>query len=191
MSFEMLELWLVRHGESEGNLRGDGSDTPLSPRGQQQAARLRARLEDYPFDLVCSSDLIRCRETAALALPGREVQLDPRLREREEEAPHAAIELSALSPEALAALLQPAHEAPQVESAAEFRARVERWFSSLPREGRVIAFTHQLLIRELLARRVWAGIARLPVEIGNASLTRLQFDHEGPRILGINDLGHL
>ncbi len=84
------ELWLIRHGESMGNLEGryqGHADLPLSPQGHQQAARLAQRLArvatQAPFAALYSSDLQRAQQTArpvsqALGLP---IQVEPGLRE--------------------------------------------------------------------------------------------------------------
>ncbi len=66
----MSEIWLVRHGESDANVEGvwqGQSDAALSPRGEEQAQRLGARLDGQAFDLVLASDLERTTRTAALA----------------------------------------------------------------------------------------------------------------------------
>ncbi|WP_346660489.1 histidine phosphatase family protein [Nannocystis sp. ILAH1] len=73
----MLDLWLVRHAESLGNLDGSEADTCLSPRGQLQAAALAPVLAGESFDSVLSSPLQRALETAALALPGRACSTRP------------------------------------------------------------------------------------------------------------------
>jgi broad specificity phosphatase PhoE len=98
------ELVLVRHGESVGNVadadarrRGAGQleldtrdpDTPLSPRGEQQADVLaRAVLgweQDERPDVVLSSPYVRAARTADVvtAQLGMDVTLDERLRERD------------------------------------------------------------------------------------------------------------
>ena len=72
----------MRHGEtvfgSQDRYAGH-SDTPLTPRGRRQIAALRRRLPAP--DVVYCSDLPRCRETAALLVPGREIVVTRRLRE--------------------------------------------------------------------------------------------------------------
>ena len=62
-------LYLVRHGESAGNVnlglrRSD--DPPLTERGRAQAARAAAALAELRLEDVCSSPLRRARETAAV-----------------------------------------------------------------------------------------------------------------------------
>ena len=82
-----MRLYIVRHGESTGNLAGtlQGSrvDEPLSPRGLQQAEALAARLAGEQLDAVFSSPMVRARQTAGiLAAPhGLEVALDSDLVE--------------------------------------------------------------------------------------------------------------
>lgn len=84
----MRELVLVRHGESEWNaerrVQGQGG-TGLSARGVAQAEHAaRAVADAWPDARVVSSDLQRCRETAAplLELLGADEVTDPGLRER-------------------------------------------------------------------------------------------------------------
>ena len=82
----MTTLLLVRHGETDWNREGrwqGGSDTSLNELGREQAQALAAEL-DGDIDVIYSSDLARARETAEIiaAKVGRDVRLDPRLRER-------------------------------------------------------------------------------------------------------------
>ncbi len=78
-------VYIIRHGQSEGNRqqRNCGwSATPLSELGHRQAVERAGRImKDVPLDRVYCSDLQRTRETAADALPGRELVLSPKIRE--------------------------------------------------------------------------------------------------------------
>lgn len=81
---QSVRLILVRHGESVlGRARryAGRRDTPLTARGRRQIRGLRPRFERLRPDLVFSSDLHRCRESAALLAPGRKVETTDRLRE--------------------------------------------------------------------------------------------------------------
>jgi broad specificity phosphatase PhoE len=97
-------LWVVRHGESSGNVARDRAeaeeleridiaerdmDVPLSALGERQAAALGtwlAEQDDRPT-VVWSSPYVRAQETARIALEAAGLDLplrvDERLRERE------------------------------------------------------------------------------------------------------------
>jgi probable phosphoglycerate mutase len=65
----MGELWLVRHGQTPWSVTGQHTgrtDVPLTPDGEEQARRLRPRL-DRPWSLVLTSPLVRAARTAELA----------------------------------------------------------------------------------------------------------------------------
>lgn len=99
-------LWIVRHGESAGNVARDAAeaaglpaidiaerdqDVPLSPLGEKQALALGSYLaalaKPQQPTAVFSSPYVRAHETARLALDAAsidaEIVLDERLRERE------------------------------------------------------------------------------------------------------------
>jgi alpha-ribazole phosphatase len=72
---------LARHGESERSVEGLTNGDPrvpcaLTATGREEARRLGIELADDPIDLCVTSEFERVRETADLALPGRDV---PRL----------------------------------------------------------------------------------------------------------------
>ena len=73
---------LVRHGESEFSVRSACNGDPrvegggLTERGREQARALGLLLADDEFDLCAVTEFARTRETADLALAGRDV---PRL----------------------------------------------------------------------------------------------------------------
>jgi broad specificity phosphatase PhoE len=102
-------LWLVRHGQSTGNLAREAAyrdelheialpardaDIPLSPHGEAQAAAFGHWLGGRPAEqrptFVLTSPFLRARETARLALDAAggglrdlPVDVDERLRDRE------------------------------------------------------------------------------------------------------------
>src|SRR5688572_6008078 len=100
-------LWIVRHGQSAGNVARDAAelaghplieidhrdaDTPLSALGEQQARALGAWFAAMPPDaqpsvLLCSP-FVRARQTcdavaAATGFDAQDVAVDERLREKE------------------------------------------------------------------------------------------------------------
>lgn len=67
----MSTLVLLRHGESQWNLENRFTgwvDVPLTPKGEQEAARAGERLKAYHFDLAFTSALKRAQETLRIAL---------------------------------------------------------------------------------------------------------------------------
>lgn len=79
-----MEIWLVRHGETEWSAAGrhtGRTDIPLTPRGQELAARIATAVKGREFSLVLSSPLQRAIETARLAGFDGIAGVDPNLRE--------------------------------------------------------------------------------------------------------------
>ena len=181
----MLDLWLIRHAESLGNLDGTHADTALSPAGERQARGLTQALEGFTFDGVWSSPLLRARQTAALALPGRALIVDDRLAELEEaHGPHFVDVSNVLEMQAL--LARPA--GPRGESGKAFMIRVDAWRRALPPEGRVIVFTHFGVVRELLAG--FFGFRRAPQEMAYTGIFRAAVGSGAPEVLAWNEAGH-
>jgi valyl-tRNA synthetase len=79
-----VEVTYIRHRQSEHNakdLAAGWIDCHLSEKGKEQTKELKDYLSDKSFDVIFCSDLIRTKETAALAFPGKEIIYDKRLRE--------------------------------------------------------------------------------------------------------------
>ncbi|MEY4747433.1 MAG: hypothetical protein RLZZ416_482 [Candidatus Parcubacteria bacterium] len=62
----MKTVYLVRHGETEGNVGKifQGSDTPLNERGLEQARIVAERCAKLPIQAIISSPMARARQTA-------------------------------------------------------------------------------------------------------------------------------
>ncbi|WP_078551561.1 histidine phosphatase family protein [Bacillus alkalicellulosilyticus] len=81
-----MRLYLVRHGESLGNVQGiiqGQADFPLSPLGQIQVQQLGKHFQSIPFDYIYSSDLTRAQETAQAIASNREKTIHPWEKVRE------------------------------------------------------------------------------------------------------------
>ncbi|CAI0967141.1 2,3-diphosphoglycerate-dependent phosphoglycerate mutase GpmB [Serratia quinivorans] len=82
----MLQVYLVRHGETQWNaarrIQGQ-SDSPLTANGEHQARLVAQRVSKLGITHVITSDLGRTRRTAQIIAEacGCEVINDPRLRE--------------------------------------------------------------------------------------------------------------
>ena len=69
-----MQIYLIRHGETDWNRRGlyqGTTDVPLNDLGQQQARDLAGTLAGIRFDAAYTSPLRRARETADAVLAGR------------------------------------------------------------------------------------------------------------------------
>lgn len=63
----MTEIYIVRHGETDANIRFESlghRDVPLNERGREQVRFLSERLRDIEFDAVYVSPLSRALDTA-------------------------------------------------------------------------------------------------------------------------------
>jgi hypothetical protein len=73
----MDDVVLARHGESETAAVGIlGGDAPLTHAGRRQACALGETIRGYAAEICLTSGARRARETATLALAGREVPLE-------------------------------------------------------------------------------------------------------------------
>lgn len=163
----MDELVLVRHGESVGNVARErayqaqtelidiperDADVALSDLGRRQAAALAGALEVGGDDTVWSSNYLRARQTAELALhpaPGT-LRVDERLRDRElgilDKLTWWGIEArypdEARRRRELGKFF---HRPPGGESWADVALRLRSWLHDLE-PGRHLAFTHDAVI---------------------------------------------
>jgi broad specificity phosphatase PhoE len=79
-----LQLWLVRHGETEWSASGQHTgrtDLPLTLGGKLHARQIAGFLGGRAFTLVLTSPLQRARETCRLAGYGESAIIDTNLRE--------------------------------------------------------------------------------------------------------------
>jgi 2,3-bisphosphoglycerate-dependent phosphoglycerate mutase len=147
---------LARHGESELSAAGIVSGEPSESRGlteigREQARRLGELLADEPLDLCVTSEFARVRETAGIALAGRDV---PRLVVPElndvrfgefEGRPFAEYR-------AWAGARDPTEAPPGGESRADVAARYVRGFRLVleRREDTILVVAHGLPLRYTL-----------------------------------------
>ncbi|NDD30605.1 MAG: histidine phosphatase family protein [Proteobacteria bacterium] len=195
----MLELWLLRHGETDWNSahRWQGqTDVPLNAAGMKQAGRVAHRLRAERFDAVYSSDLGRARMTALLAYPHGTPIFDMRLRELSfgklegkrwddmTQVERRVVETWWNDPYADCL--------PDGESYKQLEERLVEWRSTLPKAGRFLVVTHGGPIRSLLWEIM--GVPRnrsWTVLLDNCSLTRLSYHEERATVVTVNDCAHL
>ncbi|MCX6020227.1 MAG: histidine phosphatase family protein [Chloroflexi bacterium] len=198
----MTILYLVRHGETDWNRDGrvqGNTDIPLNSRGRGQARRLGERFADVPFDLVLSSPMSRCRETAEIAMESRDVplQYEPDLREHGWGAWEGLTfaERAARYPEAAAALARGERALPDDaetwEALAERAARARRRLDLLG-AGHVLVVTHGGTLNALLSDYLGLPLvtpARL--RFASCSVSQIEVTEERAIVFRINDTCHL
>ncbi|MBN2527924.1 MAG: histidine phosphatase family protein [Deltaproteobacteria bacterium] len=174
-----LELWLVRHGETEANANhriSGWTNVQLTQTGITQAMSVRSRLNGHRFDGVWSSDLQRAIDTARLAFG--EATVDARIKEMNfGELENVYWEDA--DPELRKALLAfESFSAPGGEDLHQFKNRLLSFVADL-QVGRHLIFTHGGVIRMLCKQ---FGLDRF---LKNASLIKI--DWTGQRILSIDE----
>ena len=79
-----IQLWLMRHGETEWSLSGahtSRTDIPLTEQGRKRAEKLRDYLKGTKFDAVFVSPMKRARETCSIAGFGDVAKVNDGLKE--------------------------------------------------------------------------------------------------------------
>lgn len=198
-------LTLVRHGQSEGNLRrvitGWGSG-PLTPLGREEAALTAQRLVGWgAFDVLYSSPLERTRETATII--GDKLGLRPLFNDDLRELNVGLVEgrrgaeLEGPFPGLLERFrrLDPTLFFPQGESIGGFLQRAKSVFqqiSALHPQGHVLAVSHVNLLSayltQLFEERASMHLVR---DLWNCSLTKLELVDGRVMVHCFNDHSHL
>lgn len=199
-----MELFLVRHGESESNARGvmEGwGDSDLSARGIEQAARVAARLAgSSPFDALYCSPLRRARHTARII--GSAVACQPHEMEDLREIHIGSWDgkpLRQLERTYANELRRWAEEDrelvfPDGERLADFYDRAERAMQRVLTRPvrRVIIVAHGGMLSACLTRLVeGSASSRYGTELRNCSLSIVRFEEGRAQAVSINDFSHL
>ncbi|HTO70086.1 MAG TPA: histidine phosphatase family protein [Myxococcota bacterium] len=172
---------LARHGETAWTLTGQHTgrtDLPLTPRGEDAARRLGARLRERSFRRVLTSPLQRALRTCALAGVGEAAEVDPDLVEWDygKYEGRTSAEIRAEQPNW--DLFRDG--CPGGESAEQVGARADRVVARLrAADGDVALFSSAHFLRVLTAR--WLGLAPAAGRyfvLGTASLSTLGYEHD-------------
>lgn len=198
----MRELYIVRHGETEGesSVRLYGrTDVGLSEAGREQMRRTGAALAHVTFDTVIVSPLRRSRDSAAIILGGRgpEPRIEPEFTEIDFGTWEGwtLAEAEARDPENFAARIADGADFafPGGDSKREFFTRTARAAARIfnPLPGRTLAVLHKGVIKGALA-----GLLGRPVETFDAHRIELGGIHilrgDGAwQLDAANDTAHL
>ena len=194
----MLDLWLIRHGETTWNAekRIQGHmDSPLSELGTRQANALAKRLFSKKFDAIYSSDSGRALQTAAIVFRGQHPCLDERLREMHYSILEGRIrtEFSVDEEKHYAAYKRDPYNwrTPGGENWQDLFVRVDAWMKSLPEDGVVAAVTHGGVVRAALCLMVgYPKSYEWNVVVDNVSITRFHILSEQKILVTFNDTAH-
>ena len=196
MKEPLSEVYIARHGETAWSLAGrhtGRTDIPLTERGEDNARRLRRRLEGITFTEVLVSPLQRARRTCELAGFAAAAEVAPDLMEWDYGDYDGRLTSDIRLERPGWYLFRDG--CPGGESLAEVGARVDRLVTRLRADGgRILLFGHGHFSRVLAAR--WIG---LPPEdarhllLSTASLSILGYEHTvaDPAILLWNDDHHV
>jgi alpha-ribazole phosphatase len=181
-----MNLFLLRHGETEDNASGlfsSASDAPLNDCGRQQLRRVAARLLGIAFDRVISSPSARSVESAAIALPDYAVEMDERLQERDMGIFDGLIygEIASRYPEECRLWGEDwvNFSIPQGESYAAFYDRVAGFLRELlaGEDGNVLLCTHGGVVRASCCYVMGDRELFWKFSCRNADLTQLKYEH--------------
>ena len=201
----MTQIFLVRHGEAEGNLyrRAQGhNDTNLTPAGREQAAALYPRFAGIELAAAYASDLRRARDTAKAALGDRPVPLrtEPRLREMcfgvGEDRSWGAIDRENMEQKTRLFTDPDRWHMPGGESAAAVQDRMAAALRDIGQRhegGAVLCASHGMAIRLLLARLRGVPSAEFHRVIlpGNTAVALIRYENGTLTPLYDNDVSHL
>lgn len=158
----MKTVYLVRHGESEGNVDPifQGADSPLTEVGKRQAEYVAERCKALPVEAFVASSMVRAQETARIIEEkvGKSSEVSDLFVERRR--PSSIIGKSRHDEEAIALedlwWKSLAGEAPRVSDGEDFdelKARAKKalaFLESRP-EKNILVVTHGFFLRALVA----------------------------------------
>ncbi len=199
----MTEIYLIRHGEAEGNVfrRLHGQyNSLLMPRGYTQCRYLQERFDRIPIDAVYSSDLTRaCLTARSIYIPkGLKLHLDSRFRELDvgswEDMAYGYLDNFHAEK-----MRQFSHDPKNwfVEGSERYENYTDRFITAMAEaaqanEGGTIAiFSHGAVLRGTLMRLFFADEPdKLPLS-DNAGVSRLFYDNGTFTYDYLNDNSHI
>lgn len=200
-----MNIYLLRHAESIWNKeqRVQGRRDPgLSENGKRQAQAAANRLKKESIEVIYSSGLKRCAQTAGMIAlrTGAEVKFRPEIEEIILGVWQGKTmdEVKRLYPKSYAAWLKTPSKAriPGWEGVPKFRKRVNRAFKSILGENsaeNICVVTHWGVIAAYLAKTLNADFDHIfqGVRVDNCGISKISYENEKAIIQCINDTRHL
>lgn len=197
-TYPMKTIYLVRHGESEGNVGPirQSDDSPLTERGREQARFIAGRIAKLAPDVLMSSTFVRAKETAAIIAEHYPISLEESELFGERRRPSIQLNRPKDDAEALAA------EQAMIRHFTKegYRHSDEENFDDLKQRGlealtflqnrpeqSIAAVTHGLFMRILLACAVFGESLTAPD--CNHFIRAFQMENTGLTVLSCDDQG--
>jgi broad specificity phosphatase PhoE len=183
MSTPLPELCIVRHGETEWTLSGQHTgltDIPLTAHGEEEARRVRSRLQSMTFAKVLTSPLQRATRTCELAGYGSVAEIDRDLVEWNygDYEGKKTSEIVATRP----GWFIFRDGCPNGESPRDIGARADRLVARVRKvNGNVLVFSSGHISRVIIAR--WLGLETAGgryFKLEPAAITLLGYEHNDP-----------
>lgn len=180
-----VELWLVRHGETEWSLSGahtSTTDIALTDHGRQRAVELKEYLHGRKFAAVYVSPMQRARETCSIAGYGDVAEVEPNLMEWNygESEGKTTKEMRVKYGPTWSVWTDPIVGGESVDAVGERADKViARAVAAAGNDGQVALFAHAHILRILAAR--WIGLEAVGgrlFSLGTGSVSVLGFERE-------------
>lgn len=173
---------MIRHGESETNKAKKWTgwlDVHLTDKGKDDAKKAGDFLKRSSFDKIYSSDLIRARETAEIAIPGCRYEISELLREINV-GWLAGKPISVLTEEQRLDIAKNRYIAFGGESKKEFCDRVTGFMKGLETLNyeNVVVFSHAGWLREMLDIVIGTYIPKNKVCCNNCTVAVFEYNFE-------------
>lgn len=202
-------LYIVRHGEAEGNAHGftQTATTPLTKKGQQQAATVAERFRSLSVDIVYASHMDRAQQTASYIAEVKQTEVQTIEHFHEfikpssiHNAAHDSAEYIAYMQEERTRYTDPEWRFEDGETFADVLQRVMAGFSFLEasEEEHIVLVSHGRLIRFVTAyithQKQLSAVAEEQMAetlwVMNTGITVLEYEDEKWKLITFNDLAH-
>ena len=174
-----LHLYLIRHGESMGNIETDEeyniTNPPLTSHGKAQAKALGKRFKKLGSYTLYSSPLERARDTASQI--SKHMIIDEELLEKGVRISNGGFE--------------DFHET-DAECYERAKKVIERIKSNHQKHENVIIVAHGMFLNQLIKVALGIPYNLMRLSVYNASVTKINFCNDEPTKLALlNDISHL
>lgn len=195
----MLNFYLIRHGAKEAIT----PDPPLTAIGVSQAEVTAKFLQNVSFKEIVSSPRLRAKQTAKIIADNQKtnVSIDNRLIERLEWEPDETF--SQFLDEWNKTDIDRDYQPRKGNSSSTNGKRLGNFLNELSanhKEGNILIVTHGGSIGDLLRylfseqdleHKTEANSGAKYIDVSECSITKIQKDDEGYKLLSINDISHL